>query len=97
VGKQKKIIALTTGYEVDLSKRNGLQHLCQAIFMETLQSLEGNKVPKKRVWGFVFEGCLQEIHFVAGQLRVMGSPLTPKGLLEEFCVFWDEFGKKQKK
>jgi len=100
VGKNKKIrkiVVLTTGYEVDLSKENGLHHLCQAILMETIQILEAKKIPKKKAWGLIFEGCLQEIHYVAGQLRVLGSALTVKMLLEEFCVFWDEFGRKLKR
>jgi hypothetical protein len=88
--KPAPTVTLTTGYEVELADFSGLTHLFQAIVGESSQRLKHTPGAN---WRTVYDACLLELHYVAGQLHAHGSSLTLPLLLDEFGAWWDDFGR----
>ena len=87
-------VTLTTGYEIDLEDEEGLEHLFNAIIAETTRKIKDEEGFSAREFGIVYDVCICELHFVAGQLYHMGSGINIKKLLDEFCVQWDRVAEK---
>ena len=92
--KQNRSVTLTTGYEVDLEDEEGLEHLFNAIIGEVTTRFEDTEEFSERGFGIVYDICICELHFVAGQLYQMGSGINIKMLLDEFGVQWDRVAEK---
>ena len=87
-------VLLTTGYEVELHEEEGLQHLYQACFGEVLERSGDTDEFRERTFGLVYDVCLVELHYVAGQLKQAGSSIDIHLLLDEFGVFWNSIAAK---
>lgn len=88
-----RLVRLTTGYEVDVAEEDGLGHLFNAAFGESLhrvqEGMEGVPKTKEEFFGAVYDLAILELHFVAGQLLEAGSGIELHTLLDEFGVHWD--------
>lgn len=87
-------ITLTTGYEVNLDNVDGLEHLFNAVFGEVITRLKNTMEFSERGYGLVYDVCICELHFIAGQLHNMQSTIDLNMLLDEFGVHWDMIAKK---
>ncbi len=87
--KADRKVTLSTGYEVDLADEEGLVHLFHAIIGEVTTRLKDTEEFATEGWELIHTICIYELHFVAGQLRHMGSGLNMAKLLDEFGVEWD--------
>lgn len=87
-------ITLTTGYEVDLASSDGFEHLFNTVFGEVLARLKDTKEFSERGFALVYDVCICELHFIAGQLHNMQSTIDINMLLDEFSVHWDMIAKK---
>lgn len=87
-------VTLTTGYEIDLEDEEGLEHLFNAIIGEVTTRLEDTEEFSEKGFCIIFDVCICELHFVAGQLHHMGSGIDIKKLLDEFRVQWNRVAEK---
>lgn len=90
----KRIVTLSTGYKIDIENIDGLEHLFNAIIGEVLIRLKNTEEFSERGFGVVYDVCICELHFVAGQLYHIGSSLDIQKLLDEFGVQWDRIAGK---
>ena len=90
-------VTLTTGYQVNLEDEAGLEHLFHAIIGEVITRLEDTDEFSQKGFGIVYDICLCELHFVAGQLYHMGSQIDIAMLIDEFAVQWDRIAKESRK
>ena len=91
--KASKLV-LSSGYEVDLAEEEGLVHLFNAIVGEVTERVEYTDEFSDRGFAMVFDLCILEIYYVAGQLCHAGSGLGLEKLLDEFRVQWDRIAAK---
>lgn len=89
----ERIVELSTGYEVSLSEADGLEHLFNAIFGETLSRLKDTAAFKEQGPALLYDVCICELHFIAGQLRLMHSTINVPFLIEQFGVQWDRIAR----
>ncbi len=87
-------VTLTTGYEVDLEDEEGLEHLFNAIIGEVTTRLRDTEEFSEKGFGIVYDVCICELHYLAGQLQHMGSGIRIEKLLDEFGVQWDRVAEK---
>ena len=88
--KRNMAVFLTTGYEVDVAEANGLEHLFNAVLGETLTRAKDAEGTQGTVWGAIFEVCIRELYYAAGQLRQIGNrQMTCHYLEEQFGAYWD--------
>ena len=87
-------VYLTTKYEIDLEDEEGLEHLFNATIGEILERYKNTDEFSKRGFGIVYDMCICELYYVAGQLRHMGSGLDTGMLLDEFKAQWDRVAEK---
>ncbi len=90
----RRVVTLTTGYVVQLDEAEGLEHLFSAIIGEVLIRLEHSPEFRDRGFALIFDVCLCELHFIAGQLYALGSAMDAPFLLDEFGVHWDSIASK---
>ena len=88
----KDSVFLTTGYEIPLDDKGWRRHLYKAAFGENTEVLHAER--KKgdldgKAWGEVYDLCICEMFYVAGQLRAMGRPAPLPKLLSQFNKFWN--------
>ncbi len=93
----QRTVALSTGYEVDLAEKRGLDHLWRAVTGESIERVRGSDAAKKRGWLAVLDQVFCELHFVAGQLLAHREPLTIADLIDGYGPFWDRLHKKPRK
>lgn len=90
----KKVI-LTTGYEVEIGEGNDwLEHLFNAVLGESLEATKELDVSGEERFFAIYNACMLQLHFIAGQFLQMEESLELPYLLEEFGVYWDRVGEK---
>ena len=94
VKKTNRILTLSTGYEVDLADTDGLEHLFNAIVRGVITRLKDTEGFSVKGFSIVYDVCICELHYVAGQLHHMGSSIDIRKLLDEFGVQWDRLAEK---
>jgi hypothetical protein len=92
--KTNRTVTLSTGYEVNLEDKEGLEHLFNAIIGEVTTRLKDTEEFSEKGFSIVRDVCICELHFVAGQLHHMGSSIDIRKLLDEFSVQWDRVAEK---
>lgn len=91
--RSRKVV-LTTGYEVDVAQEEGLEHLFSAVLGEVMTRLKETEAVSDRFWATVYDVCICELHYIAGQLLHLGSGMHIGFLLDEFGVQWDRISEK---
>lgn len=81
-------VVLIGGYEVDLRREDGLDHLFGAIAGESIARVAGTPAFEDRGLEAVFDACSDELHYVAGQMLHARSSITLRLLLDEFGAYW---------
>ena len=82
-----RVVKLTDGYEVDLAEEAGLENLFQAILAS--RAAYAAQIPDIEERGLVlYDLCVLEVHYVAGQLHARGSSIDLRMLVEELRSFW---------
>ncbi len=90
----RRVVTLTTGYELAVDDLNDLQHLLQAAFGESLHRLAGGAETSRHGFAAVADASIREVVYVAGQLRRMGELVDLDELIEAFWLFWDQVSER---
>ena len=83
-----------------MNETDSFDHLFQSDSGQALAGLRKDfptlkKKPKAtRFFEELYDYCMAEVFYVAGQLRVQNSPLTLDRLMDEFEVYWDHFAEQ---
>jgi len=89
-----RTVELSTGYHVQLDEEEGLEHLFNAVFGEVMSQANESGLTAERGVEAVYDLCLVELFFVAGQLKRIGSAMDVRFLLDEFEVHWNQIVKQ---
>jgi len=87
------IVHLTTGYKVKLNEPDGIHHLFNAVFGEVATRLNAtgalDDLRGAHIFGRIYDACICELHYVAGQLKHAQHEIPLATLLDEFAAHWD--------
>ena len=86
-------ITLTTEYEIDFDDEGSLEYLFNTIIGGSTRLKDRDESSGGRI-SAVYHNCMCELHYVAGQLRHMGSELNIVRLVDEFGFHWDKVAEK---
>lgn len=87
-------VVLTKGYEVSLGKEEDFAHLFNAIIGEVMTGYDSAGETNEQAFGTIFNLCICELHFVAGQLLQLGEQIDMLELLEGFRLCWDQLAEQ---